>query len=110
VTSIAINDVGKLVIILVAIVGGFALATASLFTHETAGLTAGVGLVGTALGYVAGNGRLASRSEPPSTLLAPQLDSEKFVHVDQLEALEQLKEASDARERVAAKVSEARRT
>lgn len=86
--GIAINDYGKFIVVLVALVGGIVLAIVGAVVHDAQGLTtAGVGLSTGALGYTFGNGRLAARSEPPATLMSPVLPEHEWVKRDQLRAL-----------------------
>lgn len=59
----AVNDYGKLIFLTVALVGGFVLAL-------TGQVTEGVGIIGTVLGYVTGNGRLAQKQALPSPMVA----------------------------------------
>jgi hypothetical protein len=102
---IAVNDPGKLLVVLVVIVGGMVLAIVSLVVHDGGGLTAGCSMITAALGYVTGNGRLASRTQAPATMLAPVLPEDQFVHIDDVEQLEAM---ALARRRTAAKVARAR--
>ena len=85
-----LNDYGKLLVLLTGLVGALVYALVGLITENDAAQLAGVGLAGTIIGYVTGNGRLAVRQEPPSPLLSPTLDRGAYVHRDELEALDQL--------------------
>lgn len=60
-----VTDPGKLAVLLVALVGGLVLALVGSLTHDPSTLAAGVGLTGTVVGYITGNGRLASRGKDP---------------------------------------------
>lgn len=102
--GITINDYGKAIIVLVAILGGVLLAIVGMIVHEPGGLASGIGLATGALGYVFGNGRLAARSEPPATLMSPVLPEHEFVRRDDLE---QLAAMDAARIRVQGRVDQA---
>jgi hypothetical protein len=80
-----INDYGKLLILLVALSGGLVLAIVGVVTEDDASTLSGVGICTTIIGYVTGNGRLASRTEPPQPLLSPKLPTDEFVHIDELD-------------------------
>jgi hypothetical protein len=101
--GITINDYGKFLVVLVALVGGIALAIVGLVVHDAAGLATGSSLATGALGYVFGNGRLASRTEPPATLFSPVLPEHEFVRKDDLE---QLAELDSARGRVQTRIDD----
>lgn len=86
-----LNDYGKLLVLLIALVGALAYAMVGLVTHEAAAQIAGFSLAGTVVGYVTGNGRLAVRKEPPSPLLSPVLDNANYVHKDDLQELDEIR-------------------
>lgn len=67
-----VNDHGKLLVLLVAMAGGFAMVLlGALVPVAGAGLiTPGVGLVASVLGYVTGNGVLAVKGQRPSPAFA----------------------------------------
>jgi hypothetical protein len=106
VRGLTINDAGKLLVVLVALVGGITLALVGAFVKDGAALlTAGTGLATLALGYTFGNGRLASRVEPPASMVSPVLEEHpKWVGIDELRklAIEQ-KRHDAARAKAAAK-------
>jgi hypothetical protein len=81
---VTLNDPGKLYVLCIGLVGSFAIALAGIFTEQGAALGSGLGLAGTLIGYVYGNGRLASRANPPSTLLSPVLPESDYIHLDEL--------------------------
>jgi len=66
-----VNDIGKLAVLLVALVGGLSIIALALMKGDTAALTVGVGIVGPVIGYVTGNGVLAARGEAPSPVIVP---------------------------------------
>jgi hypothetical protein len=82
---VKVADPGKLLLLLVAMIGGLVLAIVGALTHDAGVLASGVGLAGTSLGYVTGNGRLASRGAAPQPTLGPRNPS-----AAQLDALDQL--------------------
>jgi len=68
-----LNDVGKLVVLCLTLVGGFSLIIIGEITHDPTLATVGVGFVGPVVGYVTGNGVLAARGKAPSPVLVPKL-------------------------------------
>ena len=67
-----LNDYGKLAVLIVAMVGGFAMILVGYVVGDSSELvTPGVGIVMAALGYVTGNGVLASRGQAPSPVMVP---------------------------------------
>lgn len=69
-----LNDYGKLILLTTAVVG----AIVMMITH-TVSETAGVGIIMAVVGYVTGNGRLATRGEQPSQLLTSQRQKDAAV-------------------------------
>lgn len=65
----ALNDYGKLIVLVVILVGVTALAAVNVV-----GSDACVAVYAAVLGYVTGNGVNAVRKEPPSPMLVPRLD------------------------------------
>jgi hypothetical protein len=107
-----LNDYGKLIILLVALSGGIVLAIIGVVAHDQGSMVSGVGICTTIIGYVTGNGRLAVRREPPSTLLAPKLPTDEFVRIDDLHAFAQDRRDEDntaRREAAGAKRTAARK-
>lgn len=70
-----VADPGKLLLLLVAMIGGLVLAIVGALTHDAGVLASGVGLAGTSLGYVTGNGRLAARGAAPQPMLGSRSPS-----------------------------------
>lgn len=63
-------DPAKMLLLSIALVGGFSLAIAGGLTHEAAMLTSGVGIIGSVVGYLTGNGRLAAKEQEPVPVIA----------------------------------------
>lgn len=64
-----LSDYGKLIILSIGLIGAIVL----LATH-TIDDAAGVGLITGIIGYVTGNGVLATTNKPPSVVLAPKYE------------------------------------
>jgi len=76
-----VNDIGKLVLLAVGLVGGFVVVVVGAVTHDSATLTTGVAIVGPVIGYMTGNGVLAARGQAPSPVLVPTPEKIAEVHV-----------------------------
>lgn len=76
-----INDHGKLLLLLIALVGGIGLAFV--------GNDVGAPIVTAVLGYITGNGVLAVRRKAPSLALVPKMspDDPEYVHRGELDEL-----------------------
>jgi hypothetical protein len=66
-----LNDYGKLIVLVIAMLGGFAMIVVGAVVHDSSLYTPGVGIVTMALGYVTGNGVLASQGKAPSPVIVP---------------------------------------
>lgn len=66
-----LNDYGKLIILCIGLLGGFA-----LFFVPDIDPVIPMAIIGPILGYVTGNGRLAIRGNPQSPMLAPKDDAD----------------------------------
>ena len=87
-SGVAINDPAKLALLAIALIGGIAMAIVGAVVGDTGALAqAGTSLSTLALGYLAGNGRLASRGEPPAPVAVPKLDPGEYVSIDELRSL-----------------------
>lgn len=69
-----VNDIGKLVLLAIGLLGGIAVVVIGSVTHDSATVTTGVAIIGPVLGYMTGNGVLAARGEAPSPVYAPSPD------------------------------------
>lgn len=66
-----LNDYGKLIVLIVALVGGFGLAIAGLVVGDSSIYTPAFSVVATVIGYVTGNGVLARTGQAPSPIVVP---------------------------------------
>jgi hypothetical protein len=66
---VRVNDPGKLLVLLAAVVGAVVLLALGAISES-----AGVGIISAALGYVTGNGRLAQRGDPPTPTIGTRPD------------------------------------
>lgn len=73
----ALNDIGKLWVLLLALAGAILLRAIGAIDDVVF-----IGVVGPVIGYVTGNGRLAVRHEAPSPILVPKLPEELLDHHD----------------------------
>lgn len=80
-----VADVGKMCLLGIALLGGFVLAIMGGIVHDTQMMTAGVGVIATALGYLAGNGVNAVRGQAPSPVFVPRpetIDAQNATNTD----------------------------
>jgi len=66
-----VNDVGKMVLLGIALIGGLLFATVGLIRNVPEAYATGFGLIGTVVGYLCGNGVNAARGEAPSPVFVP---------------------------------------
>lgn len=69
-----VSDIGKLAVLLVALVGGLVLLILGLVLHDQTMVPIGSSITMTVVGYVTGNGVLARRGQAPSPVIVPSND------------------------------------